>query len=222
MRSISLAFSFFLFFFQAAFADCRGRVDIGPAYVNVDMLQSGKTKRSIDLRALRCDATFFPFGGLAIKPSGMISDGKANLSTAALGVGFCFPLTSTLTATPSVGISETRFKSRINFREYGFLHLRERFYSYGGYGCLDISWTFVEKWRLYGTFQYTWSQVKTTVRPLFKTRTHCKGPSYAVSLERDLNDHFSVTLSGGYNLSLSKEKHGLRGKGVKLGLAYWF
>lgn len=214
-------------FAQAAFSElpspcCKGRIDIGPAYVNVDMLESGKTKRSIDLRALRCDANFLLFGGLSLKPSGMISDGKANLTTASLGLGFCFPLSPTFTLTPSGGITETHFKSRVNFRPYALFHLRERFYSYGGYGALDASWTFFEKWRLYGTFQYTWSLVKTTVRPLFKTKNRCQGPSYALAIERDLNDYLSLTLSGGYNLSLSKEKHGLRGKGVKLGLAYWF
>lgn len=199
----------------------KGRIDIGPAFVNVDMLESGKTVRSLDLFALRGDATVMIYEGLCLKPSFLIADGKANLNSASLGVGYCIPICESVTITPSYGLTETRFKSRIDLPNFGMFHLREKFTSRGQYVGLDVSWTFLEGWRIYGAVQYAWSHVHTKIGP-FSNKSKTEGPSYALSLERDLNEEFSISLSAGYNASLSKEKHGLRGKGIKLGLVYWY
>lgn len=199
----------------------KGRIDIGPAYVNVDMLESGKTVRTLDLFALKGDATLMIYEGLCLKPSFLFADGKANLNSASIGIGYCIPLTECLTITPSVGVTETRFKSRIDLPHFGMFHLREKFTSRGQYVCLDASWTFLEGWRLYAVTQYSWSHVHTKVGP-FSHKNKTEGPSYALALEHDINESFSISLSAGYNASLSKEKHGLRGKGIKLGLVYWY
>lgn len=215
-----LLFACFLFQDSSLFA--KGRIDLGPAYARVDMLESGKTKRTLNLYAFKGDATLLLYEGLCLKPSILIADGKANLNAYSVGIGYCIPVTPTIVITPSIGYSETYFKSRINFKDFNLFHLRERFNSWGGYICLDASWTFYEKWRVYGLAQYTWSYVKTIIRPLFKTRDHTQGPNYSLVLERDINEQFSVSLGVGYNISLSKEKHGLRGSGAKLGLVYWY
>lgn len=199
----------------------KGRIDIGPALVNVDMLESGKTVRSLDLFALKGDATLMVYEGLCIKPSFLFADGKANLNSASIGLGYCIPLTDCITVTPSYGVTGTLFKSRLDIPQYGMYHVREKFRSQGQYVCLDATWTFLPGWRIYGVAQYAWSHVHTKVGP-FKTKNNTEGPSYALALERDINDEFSITLGAGYNASLSKEKHGLRGKGIKLGLAYWY
>jgi hypothetical protein len=206
--------------------ECKGRIDAGPAYASIDMLESGHTKRTLNLPAVKIDASLMIYKGLCLKPSFLIAWGKASLNGSGVGVGFCIPLEDyigqKITITPSIGVNETRFKSRINFPDFDLFHLRERFVSRGYYFAVDGSWTFSEKWRVYAFFQYSWSRVHTQVRPLFRTKNSCKGPNYALSLERDLSEHFSVCLAAGYNISLSKEKHGLRGKGVKLGLVYWY
>lgn len=200
---------------------CKARIDAGPAYVHVDMLESGKTRRSLDLYAGRIDATIVCYG-VAIKPSLMLADGKANLNTGSIGIGFCYPLTEDFTISPSIGYTETHFKSRINFPEYNLSHLREKFKSQGYYTALELGWTFMPTWRVYVSYQYAWSYVKTTIRPLATTKNHTQGPYYAATLEKDINKNWSISLSGGYNISLSKEKHGLRGAGTKLGIVYWF
>lgn len=191
-------------------AEYKGRLDVGPAYASIDMLTSGKTERTYNLPAVKADATITIYEAFCIKPSYLYANGDANLNSGSIGLGFCIPIICDLYMTPSYGWTETRFKSKI-----------EKFVSRGQYIALDASWTFLEKWRLYGMAQWCWSKVRTKLGP-FTFKNHCKGPNYAVCLERDLNEHFSVSLAAGYNTSLSKEKHGLRGKGVKLGLAYWW
>lgn len=199
----------------------KGRVDIGPALVNVDMLESGKTVRSLDLFALKGEATLMLYEGLCLKPSFLVADGKANLNSASVGLGYCIPINESITITPSYGLTETHFKSRVDLPHFGMYHLREKFISRGQYLCMDASWTFAPGWRLYGAAQYAWSHVRTKIGP-FSHKSKTEGPSYALSIERDINEEFSIALSAGYNASLSKEKHGLRGKGIKLGLVYWY
>jgi hypothetical protein len=194
---------------------CDARVDIGPAFASIDMLESGKTVRTYNLGAIKGDAAVV-YQGFAIKPSFLYADGKANLTSGSIGVGFCIPVLEDVYVTPSYGFTETRFKSSI-----------EKFSSHGQYVAMDVSWSFMKGWRVYGMAQWCWSRVHTT---LYDTpygtiklpKSHCKGPNYAIALEHDISDQFSVSIAGGYNTSLSKEKHGLRGKGVKLGLVYWW
>ena len=54
------------------------------------------------------------------------------------------------------------------------------------------------------------------------TKSKPKGSNYGVMIEHDLNDRWSINLGGAYNTSLTKEKHGIRGYGGRLGCAYWF
>lgn len=202
--------------------ECKGRIDVGPAYASIDMLESGHTTRTLNLPAVKIDASFMLYRGLSLKPSFLIAWGKANLNSSGIGVGFCIPLRDKISISPSFGVNETRFKSRIDFPDFNLFKLRERFVSRGYYLALDGSWTFCEVWRVYALFQYGWSRVHTKVRPLYRVKNNCQGPNYALTLERDFSQNFSINLAAGYNTSLSKEKHGLRGKGVKLGFVYWY
>lgn len=196
-------------------AGCDARIDIGPAFASIDMLESGHTVRTYNLGAIKGDAAVV-YQGFAVKPSFLYADGDANLTSGSIGFGFCIPVLEDVYVTPSYGFTETRFKSKI-----------EKFTSHGQYVALDLSWSFMKGWRVYGMYQWCWSRVHTTMYnlapfPIKFPKSHCKGPNYALALEHDISDSFSVSLAGGYNTSLSKEKHGLRGKGVKLGLVYWW
>lgn len=204
-------------------AECWGRVDVGPAYVKVDMLESGKTVRSLDLAAIKGEGSALLFCGLCLKPSLLLASGKGTtLNSGSLGLGVCIPLPLKISVTPCVGLTETQFRSRIDLPQYGLFKQKEKFRSQGQYIGCEVAWTFVKGWRLYGLAQMCWSRVHWRVGEFLHTKQHCKGPNYAVALEHDLCDYLSVSLGAGYNSSLSKEKHGLRGKGVKLGLALWF
>ena len=193
---------------------CDARFDVGPAFASIDMLESGKTIRTYNLGGVKGDAAVV-YQGFAVKPSFLYADGDANLTSGSIGLGFCIPVLEDVYVTPTYGFTETRFKSKI-----------EKFTSHGQYVAMDISWTFIKGWRVYGMAQWCWSRVNTTLYtpfgPFKLPKSHCKGPNYGIALEHDITDQFSVSIAGGYNSSLSKEKHGLRGKGAKLGLVYWW
>src|SRR5690242_4356791 len=73
--------------------ECKGRIDVGPAFASIDMLESGHTKRTLDLPAVKIDATLMLYKGISLKPSFLIAWGKANLNSSGIGLGFCIPLT---------------------------------------------------------------------------------------------------------------------------------
>ena len=115
--------------------------------------------------------------------------------------------------------------------------VRERFRSQSPYVGFELSYTFRPTWRVVVSYQYAWSRTHTQLRlagvdpanlPIglqksdTNSRSRSKGSNIAGMIEHDLNENWSVNLGAAYNNSLSKEKHGLRGWGVKLGVAYWF
>jgi len=220
---------------------CRGKVDIGPAYVHVDFLQSGKTYHRMDLAAVRADLHYRVWSGIIIKPTFLYGHGKKSneLITGGIGLGFCIPLQQYLpcqwnmTLTPLVGINwgyvRTPFKKKIDFLgTVTVLELHQKFHSTSPYIGAEISWTFIPAWRLVVSYQYAWSRTHTTITarkieaPDVKDKSKSEGCSISGMLEHDLTANWSINLGAAYNNSLSKEKHGLRGWGLKLGIAYWF
>jgi outer membrane scaffolding protein for murein synthesis (MipA/OmpV family) len=100
--------------------------------------------------------------------------------------------------------------------------LTEKFRSISPYLSIEGSYTFTKGWRVVGTIQYSYSRTHTIVKPLVDDKSHSEGFSYSAMIEHDLTQQWSVNLGGAYNLSLTKEKHGMRIWGFKLGIARWF
>ena len=100
--------------------------------------------------------------------------------------------------------------------------VEERFRSCSPYLALELSYTFRPFCRLVLNYQYAWSRTHTTISRIVNEKSHSEGFSYSGMLEHDLNNNWSVSVGGAYNVSLTKEKHGLRAYGCKVGVAYWF
>ena len=217
----SLLISFFLL--QASLTALSiARIDTGPAYLKIDLLEKEKIRKTIRLNAFKFDGSIGIGKGFCLKPSFLYADKKTYISTYSLGLGYNLTFIPMFCFTPHVGVSRTSFKTPIHIPEYTLAPLKECFLSYGKYIGLDITWNIIPGLRMYGGFQYIWSRVKTTVKPLFISHNNTEGPSYGLVIEKDLGTNFSLSLSYGYNLSLSEEKHGLKGQGVKFGCVYWY
>lgn len=218
----------FLSCYSSLFARCSGKVDLGPAYIHLDVLESNKTIKTMDLLGVKADAMilFFEGKGWGIKPSLLYGRGDSRLGevfSGGVGFGHCTPITDCFTVTPSVGITYGYIKTRIRIPDFfGRMHFTEKFRSTSPYLALDATYTIIKGLRVCGMFQYAWSRTHTTIVGVLKDKSNAKGPNYALMVEYDLNDHWSLQLAGAYNISLSKEKHGIRGAGGKLGVAYWF
>lgn len=228
-------------------AEIWGKVDVAPAYVHIDVLEHQRTVHRMDMIAFKGDATIVVWKGLCIKPTLLAGTGGGDIVSTGAGIGHCTPICDWLVLTPSVGCLYTNLTTHIDLdipfpvtpiSPDGKFHLhrvKENFWSISPYIGLDATFRITCDWRIYAQVQYAWSRTHTTLTKhhalptkangakfQHKDTSKANGPSYGLMVEYDVTDCISVNLGGAYNLSLTKEKHGLRGAGCKLGLAYWF
>lgn len=219
LHSILLALS--LFFFSSLPALC-GRVDVGPAWLDIDILTSGKTTKTLHMLGVKGDATLLVYEGLCIKPSFIWGSNGGGLTSGTIAVGYYIPLTSKFKILPNVGVTWSYLHTKVDFEPLQMHGLKERFRSSSPFIGMEICYSITDRLTLMGIYQYAWSHTHTKIKPVVSDTSHSCGPNYAVALDYSLNKSWSVSCGAGYNITLSKEKHGLRGKGVKVGAAYYF
>lgn len=207
--------------------ECRGKIDIGPAYVHVDVLKSGKTDHKLDLAAVKAEFNYRFWKCLVIRPTLLYGRGCCNdeIFNGGAGIGVALPLSKCFGIMPIAGINFGYLSTHFKLEHPQFpcpFCVKEKFHSSSPYIALEVSWTFTPTWRLLANYQYSWSRTRTVIKPFVKDRSHSEGSNYAAMIEHDLNKNWSINLGAAYNESLTKEKHGLRAYGFKLGVAYWF
>lgn len=212
--------------------ECCGKVDLSPAYVHIDVLESNKTIHRMDLAAIKADLSWKIWSGFVVKPTILYGHGKNKdeVLQGGSGLGFCYPVNDQLYVTPLVGFNYGTIKTVLSFDNpydpSSKLKIDEKLRSFSPYVGVEVYYTICKGFRVGGTIQYAWSRTKTTIKPQldpnFKRNSHSEGFTYSCLLEYDLNDHWSINTGAAYNLSLTKEKHGMRIWGGKVGISYWF
>lgn len=216
------AFVFFLNATSFIYAESKAKIDIGPAYIHLDILESGKTVDRMDMAGVRADASYLFSSGICLKPTLLYGSNKGCLFTTSISLGQYIPLNEEWSFMPAFGVSYNYLRTSIDLPALSLENLKERFRSISPFLSLDAYYSFNSTLRLSGSFQYAWSRTHTDIQHLGKSKSDCKGPNYSLLLEKDISPSLSVNLGMGYNISLTKEKHGLRGTGVKLGIARWY
>ncbi len=225
---IMLKKTFHLCFFSSLLMICflegaiKGRIDVGATLMDIDILESGKTVKTLHMKGVKGDASFFLYEGLCLKPSFLWGKGHGGLTAGTLAVGYMIPTWKKILILPNVGATWCYLHTRVSFEELGLHHLKERFRSCSPFIGMEICYPITDQLTIMALYQYAWSHTHTKIKPIVSQKSHSCGPNYALSLDYSLNKQLSLTFGVGYNITLSKEKHGLRGKGAKLGLAYYF
>lgn len=209
------------------FAELRGKIDVGATIMEIDILESGKTVKTLHMQGAKAEATVLIYQGLCIKAGGLWGEKHGILRSGSAAVGYYIPLTKKFKILPNVGMTWTYLRFGIDKEELMLFDLKERFRSRSPFIAMEFAYCFAEKWTLVGLYQYAWSHTSTKIRApelgtIVNDKSHSDGPNYAIGLDYSLNKNWSISLGAGYNITLSHEKHGIRGKGVKLGLAYYF
>lgn len=202
---------------------CGGKADISATLMRLELLEYGRKRvKKMDMVGIKGDLTWLIYRGWCLKPMFLLGWGEGELASVGIGFGRCLPLTENFTILPSVGYNYTHLKTELDIPAYGLKDLKNKFDATAPYLGLEAIYNFWNCWRVSGQVQYGWSHSKTKLEGFPSYRDKTRGPSYGAQLERDLNGNWSVNLGFGYNITLSKHNEGLRGKGMKLGLAYWF
>ncbi len=205
-----------------------GKIDAAPIYIHMDVLENGRTVHKVNMGGARLDGTYVFCGGWTLKSTLMGSFGNGTFGSASAGFGYTLPVSKELIFTPFGGISYTYLRTSFDFfhPEFGLLleeGSRHTYKSYSPLVGLDVSYTLCESWRILGTIQYGWAHTRTTIGNFVdNNRSKSEGFAYGLTLEKDITKTMSINAGLGYNNTLSKEKHGLRGYGAKVGFVYWF
>lgn len=226
MKSFILALVTLLCFVkQGANAECKGKVDLGAVYLKVDVIESGKTDKTVNMGGLRGDAAILFYKGFCFKPNFIAAWGKENdqFYTGSLAIGHYIPINEQICLLPTIGFNAFEMRSTLKIRQLGVHEdYKEQFNSTAPFIGLDITYTINDAFLLTAVLQYAWSRTNTHVDTLFDAKGHSAGPNLGLLLDYTLNKCWSINAGFGYNSSLSKEKHGLRVVGGKVGIAYWF
>ena len=62
-------------------SEVKGKVDIGPAFIHLDILESGRTIDRLDMMGVRADFSYFIHRGLYIKPTVLYGNGGKRSQT---------------------------------------------------------------------------------------------------------------------------------------------
>lgn len=215
--------------FSSLYGELRGKATLAPVYLDVDILKSGKTEETLHMGGLRGDATLLFYKGLGIKPGFLWGQGnhQGELTMGSLAACYYIPITNCLKILPNAGGTWSYLHCKLDMEEVMLFNLKERFRSSSAFLGMEVYYSITEKWTLIGAYQYAWSRTHTKIRShllgtVVSEKSHTCGPNYSLGIDYSINDHWSAVLGFGYNITLSKEKHGLRGKGLQLGVTYYF
>lgn len=201
----------------------KGKIDVGAAFIDVDVLESGKTVETLHMVGVKADLTVLFYKGWFIEPNIIWAQGDGRLVAGTIGIGHYFPIGKRLTILPSVGWGFSHLHNEIDLpTPLGKMEFTRKFHSTSPYISLKVNYQLAEKFYVFGYVQYAWSSTKTTLVHLLSDKSHSEGPNYAVGVEYSVTPKWSITAGVAYNISLSHEKHGLRAKGAKIGVSYYF
>ena len=211
---------------SSASAESCCHMEIAPAFMRIDVLESGKTVHQANLLALRAEACYRFCQGFNLKPVLIAAPrciDKSSLFAGGVALGHFYPVYKNLCLNPNFGVTYTIFKTKVTYELFPIdISLKEEFRSVSPFVGLDVNYSINECWRIYASFQYAWSRTHTTVKYLFSTKDHSQGTNWGLAVETDMTEALSVNFGVGYNLSMSREKHGIRAFGGKVALAYWY
>lgn len=231
MKRFFLALVFACLSFGTLAAQIQGAADLGATWLKVDVLESGKTVDTLYMRGVRGEATVAVYQGLAVKPLFLFAWGHGDLATGSLAVGYYLPVAEKWRIFPNFGGTLSYLSTKIDVEVdeipgLRFEDVKERFRSSTAFLGLDVHFLATDKITVRLSYQYGWSHTHTKLshkeHELPNSKGHSCGGNYALGVDYAVTPSWSITAGAAYNITLSKEKHGLRGCGGKLGVSYYF
>lgn len=226
MKSFILTLIVFLGFVEATLlAECSGKADLGLVALKVDMINSGKRTKTLEMGGIRGDATILFYKGFCAKPVFIFARDKnhGRLASASIALGHYVPLNKQICLLPNVGLNASEIRSTLEYSVFGIdFQFDEKFTAISPFIGIDIVYTINDNWVVTGVAQYVWARTHTHIEKHFKGQGNSEGPNFGLLVDYYLNKEWSINAGVGYNSSLSKEKHGTRIFGGKVGVAYWF
>ena len=71
--------------------EIKGKIDVGPTLMNIDVLESGKTVETLHMIGAKADTTVLVYEGLYIKPGVLWGTNEGKLWSGSIAVGYYIP-----------------------------------------------------------------------------------------------------------------------------------
>ena len=208
------------FFPTTASAVC-GKVDMGYMHMDVDIITNNVKTRHLTMDGFASNGTIQLYSCLVTKPTVMFAEGEGNYYSLGNNFGVYLPY-KCFSITPSAGggYSSLRFDSAA--LTGGLFSYRQKVISRSVNVAVDLSYEVMDCLTLSGTIQYAWVNSRTTFGRLANYKAESKGFNYVAMVDYYLNDCVSLNLTGAWQSSRDKERHGSDGRGIRLGMGYTF
>lgn len=205
----------------------HGKIDAGPVYVHMDVLQHGETFNKMDMEGFKVTSTFIVWLGLCVKPNIMVAYNDGRMFNYGCAVGWLIPMFDMkVTITPTIGGSLGYLRTTTVFPALVDIPLKQQFNSKSWFVGVDGSFSPHPKWTIGWQVNRAWSNSNTTITipgvMVMKTKGESKGMEYGASLDYWFKKQWSVQAAFGWSNAKAKEKNGMRGYGGRLGIGYFF
>lgn len=209
----------------------RGRADVSFLGMTISHLANNKTVNKSNIFGTRVDATIVPFEGygIAFKPMAAYATGEGDLVQGGIQIAHYTPINDCITLVPGIGYTYSDFRSKIKIpiSPVDSLNIDQKVDSNVIFCACDVYYTINEQWMLTGVFQYGWarshSKIHSDVLEIYDVeKGSSDGPSIAGMVDYYITKSWSINGAVGYSKTLSKERHGLKAFGYKVGLGYLF
>ncbi len=210
----------------------RGRADVSFLGMSISHLIDNKTANKSNVYGSRVDATIVPFEGygIAFKPMALYATGDGDLLQGGIQIAHYTPINDCITLVPGIGYtySDLRSKIKIQLPNVGPFTFNQKVDSNIIFCACDVYYKIDEQWMLTGVFQYGWARSHSKIHSMDVFGTNIveegssDGPSFAGIVDYYITKSWSISTAVGYSKTLSKERHGLKALGYKVGLGYLF
>lgn len=202
-----------------AYAEMHGKIDGGIVGLNVTLLEHGHKVKTLSMIGISSNATILVCDGWCIKPKVVVASGDGDLWNLGSGIGYFLPVSDYLNITPNVGVAYSSIETHRDLP--GLPDADEIYNAWNPWVGFDIGVNLTPVWTVSLMYQYAWSSCKTQIGP-FRSKTESRGSNYAVQTDYYFRNDWSVNLAVGSYDSQSKELHGTKTKGIRLGVGYFF
>lgn len=199
-----------------------GKIDVGATHVHVDLINNGSRVRSIAMQGVATNATVSIYKALVAKPSAILTEGEGNYFQTGSNIGLYIPVGECFSITPSAGGSYSWLRVHADIPLLSLYGLNQRFLTRAVNMAVDGSWQPNPRILLSASLQYAWARSHTTIPNIVSYKAESKGFNYILMFDYYLTECLTVNVTGAWQNSRDKERHGSQARGLRVGLGYFF
>jgi hypothetical protein len=217
----------------------RGKLELGPAYMHIDMLSDGVIRNKLDLYGMQANASVIVWKGATFKLGGIYGRNDGQVNSLSFAAGWTIPLEVygwKFYITPNGGYTIGYLRGNTDldarFIPLNGIRVKQAFHNKTPFVGIDITSVISEKWTTTTVIQYGWTRSKVTwdnpavmgvsMIPANGQTTESRGFNLGSVVDYWVTENWSINLAVGTQHSRGKEKDATKAFGGRIGVGYYF